>query len=329
MKTYLAAAAVLCASANLASASLLIYEPFDYTPGTIMLPGDITTDIGNGAGIGLVNTSGPNAPLNWYQAGTAAAGTTRHQIASSGLTGPAGFPASIGNAAIMEGGASGRSDFKEMARMNLPGGPYLPGADPLYYSVLLNVSDLTGLTTANTNANANNDLIIGFNNGGYQTAPTPNTWAGELVIRLGSDSSHFNLGIRASTTVANTTYWSGDLNPNSTYLIVARWTEGATAGTGGLSELWINPDSSTFGTGVAPTPNGSTVGTFSATGTNDHTNSLLIGAGIGAGTNPNEVRLDEIRVGTTWADVTAVPEPASLSVVGLAATGLLARRRRA
>jgi hypothetical protein len=177
---------------------------------------------------------------------------------------------------------------------------------------LLRVSDLTGLTTLNTNANANNDLIIGFNNQTGASATTPNTWAGELTIRLGSVANSYNLGIRASTTAANTTFWEPtNYTTSDTLLIVARWTEGATAGTGGLSELWVNPSGASFGAAVAPAADGSTVGTFSTSGTSDHTNSLLIGAGIAAGTNPNTTLIDEIRVGTTWADVTsaaAVPE---------------------
>jgi hypothetical protein len=38
--------------------------------------------------------------------------------------------------------------------------------------------------------------------------------------------------------------------------------------------------------------------------------------------------LDEIRVGTEWADVAPVPEPTALALFGLGAVGLLARRRR-
>ena len=305
--------AVLCACGvvSTASAGLLIYEPFDYTAGSgsTIVPGSTSINSGNG----LVDNYGPNAPTTWVEAGSFTSGTTPHQITSPGLTAPTGFPSNIGNAAAMIGGASGRSDFKEMGRMNLPGGPYNPGASvtPLYYSLLLKVSDLTGLTTLHTNANANNDLIIGFNNVTGTLGTTPNTWADELTIRLGSDSSHYNLGIRASTTAANTTFWEPtDYSTNDTLLIVTRWTEGSTAGSGGLSEIWVNPSSSSFGAASAPGADGSTVGTFSASGANDHTNSILIGAGIAAGSNPNEIDIDEIRVGTDWASVT-IPEPST------------------
>jgi hypothetical protein len=216
--------------------------------------------------------------------------------------------------------------------MDLPGatgnasGPYGPNT-VLYYSALVKVADLTGLTTAHTNANANNDLIMGFNNT-IDTSALPSTWAGELTIRLGSVANTYNLGIRGSTTAANTTYWSGDLNPGDTHMVVVRFTEGATAGTGGLSDLWLDPSGASFGAASAPAPDGSTIGTYTASASADHTDSILIGAGIAAGSNPNETDVDEIRVGTTWNDVTTVPEPASVGLLTLGAC-IAARRRRA
>ena len=298
-----------------ASAALLIYEPFDYTAGSAIIPGLTTTNSGNG----LVDTYGPNAPTTWVQTGAKATGTTPHQVSSPGLTAPAGFAASVGNAAALEGGASGRSDNAEMARMTLPGGPYLTSS-VVYYSLLLNVSDLTGLTVLHSNLNAANDMIISLNNASGTQAGRPSLFADMLTIRAGSAANTYNLGIRSSTTANNTTFFdSTDYAPNTTLLVVTRFTEGATAGTGGLSELWINPSSVSFGAVSAPAADGSSAGTYSSAGANDHTNSLLIGAGIAPGSNPNVVTVDEIRVGTTWADVTptAVPEASAFLTIGL------------
>jgi hypothetical protein len=294
-----------------ALADLLIYEPFDYSP-----PGS--------AIIGQTDTYSPGSPA-WARAGTASTTTIVHQVASGSLTGPSGFPASVGNSGDLKG-----VDTTEYGRLGL-GAEYTNNAS-LYYSVLVNVPTVTGLTTAHTNPNANNDGIIAFNNA-TGAGTRPSVWAGELTMRLGGASGTFDLGIRASTTAngAGNTYWSADLTAGQTYLVVVNFTEGATAGLGGLSSLWINPSSATFGAAIAPTADGSSVGTYSTGSANDHTDALIIGAGIAAGADPNDTYVDEIRVGTTWGDVTGVPEPSTLALAGFGLLGLMgwsrARRR--
>jgi len=312
MKTSLAliAAAMFTAfSSTPASASLLIYEPFDYTPS-------------GSAIIGQTDIYSPGSPT-WARAGTAAA--VVHQVTTPSLPAPSGYPASVGNAGLMLGGPAG-GDFNEYARMSL--GAQYGASSTLFYSLLLDVPNIAGLTTAHSNLNANNDGIIAFNNN-TGAGTKPSIWAGELTMRLGASSSLFNLGVRASQTAASTTYWSADLTPGLTYLVVVGYTSSATPGTGGLSSLWINPSSATFGAPVAPAADGSTVGSMNATGSNDHVDSLIIGAGIAAGADPTQTIIDEIRVGTTWGEV--VPEPSALVLAGLGALSLVswsrARRR--
>ena len=300
-------------SSTPASADLLIYEPFDYSAGVPI--------------IGQQDLYSPGSPT-WARAGTVGTATVHHVVTPS-LTAPSGFPASVGNGGFTVGGPTATADFKEYARMSL-GSEYGVNAT-LYYSLLLNVPSTTGMTVANTNPNANNDGIIAFNNATGTSAGEPNTWAGELTMRLGSVANTFNLGVRASTTpngVGNT-YWTGDITTTSTHLVVVGFTEGATPGLGGLSSLWLDPSSGTFGALSAPTADGSTIGTYSATGANDHTDSLILGAGIATGTDPNQTLVDEIRAGTTWADVTAVPEPATATLAGLGLLAFIGFYRRA
>jgi hypothetical protein len=295
MKTVIASITLGVLSACLASrafADVLIYEPFNYSSG--------------GAIIGQTDSSSPGSQT-WARAGTAAA--TVHSVASGSLTGPSGFPASIGNA-----GSLANVDNTEYARMSL-GSSYGANAS-LYYSLLVNVPATNGLTTPNSNLNANNDGIVAFNNASGASGTRPSTWAGELTMRLGATANTFDLGIRASTTAAGTTYWSADLTPGTTYFVVVNFTEGATPGSGGLSSMWINPNSSTFG-GSAPAADGSSTGTYTTSASADHTDSLIIGAGIAAGADPNQTLVDEIRVGNTWADVTTVPEPTLGALAGL------------
>ncbi len=314
--------AVVCISlaASTSSAAMLIYEPFDYTAGQPIA--------------GQVNPSG-----TWNAAGTA--GSAVHSVGSPGLTSPSGFPAASGNMADMV-----NTDTTEFDRLNIPDA-FNPDLSPkyganstLYYSLLLNVPSVAGLNTPNSNLNANNDMIIAFNNG--LGTGRPSNWAGELVIRQGSAADTYNLGIRASNTPGGTatghTYWTGDIAAGGTHLVVARYVQGPTDSSGAddSNDLWLDPSSAFFclDESSVPAPDGSAQGTINASSpTNNYAAALIIGAGISnvaATQNPDHTYLDEIRVGTTWADVTCVtvPEPASLGLFVIGCVLLSWSRRR-
>jgi hypothetical protein len=278
------------ASFTSAFADLLIYEPFNYPPGsTIVGQTDLVT----------------SATAIWNEAGTNNA-AVRHQVVSGSLS---GLPFTQGNA-----GNTKNIDINELARMNLPS-QYNPATKPgytLYYSLLLNVPSTSGMTVSHTNLNANNDVIIALNNNAGAQNTRPSVWAGELVLRLGSDTNKYNIGIRASTTAAGTTFFTGDLATNQTHFVVVEYVAGTTAGTGGSNILWLDPDPSSFGT-TPPAASGETDGTFSTGASNDHADSMLLGAGIAAGATPSDIYVDEIRVATTWADVTATNLPVTIT----------------
>lgn len=321
------------AMAASASASTLIYEPFSYTSGQAIAGQNNTTSA---------------QPETWWDAGTV--GSTVHQVGTPGLTSPTGFPAATGNMADLKGGTSG--GYTEYDRINIPNAfngnatagytAAYAGGSTLYYSLLLNVpanfsgTSIAGMGTAanHTNPNENNDGLIAFNNVQGSQAGRPSAWNGELVIRKGAASDTFNLGVRGSTTTAGTTYFTGDLTPGQTYLIVVEAQINATD-TDGTNSLWVNPSAASYGALTAPAPNGSSNGIGSNAGT-WNMESLLIGAGIASGAAPTDTYMDEIRVGTTWADVTsvpaAVPLPAAagggmLLLAGLAGSSAYRRRR--
>lgn len=316
------AAACAVGAVSQVRAAQLIYEPFNSANQQT-------------AGTAITGTN-PTTPATgtWLDAGTV--GSPAHQIASPGLTSPAGFPAAAGNMGDLK-----NADYTEFERLNIPNAfntdlsPKYGAGSTLYYSLLLDVPSIAGLNTPNSNANVNDGNIISFNNSQGAQAARANSWNGELTIRLGSTAGTYNLGVRASTTTANTTYWTGDLNPGDTHLIVVQATLGSAPGTAAndSNSIWLDPSAATFGAAVAPSPSGSSNGAASATAANDSMQSILIGAGIdstGTSKNPNDVYVDEIRVGDTWADVTAVPtpEPTTIGLLACGALGLAARRRR-
>jgi hypothetical protein len=296
---------------NPASATQLIYEPFDYT-----------------AGEPIAGQKNIAADATWEEAGRQ--GPILHQVIAGSLT-RSGVPASKGNAGMVT-----NSDGLEFDRIALP---RTYGTNTtLYYSTLLNVPSVSGLTVGNSNLNANNDPLMMFNNFAGATTIEPTNWAGELVIRLGSTPGTYNLGIRASNTPTNTnpghTYWSGNLNTGDTHFIVVRYVQGndASLGSDDLNSMWIDPDPATFGASEAdaPAPDGSSQGTINANSPQFNVAaSLAIGAGIAPGNAPSQTNIDEIRVGETWVDVTTVPEPASMGAVIVVSTLLMQRRRDA
>ncbi len=139
---FFSAVGIISLVASTASAALIVYEPFDYTVGSAI--------------IGQTNTYSPGSPV-WNQTVTGTPAASVHQAVSGSLSGPNGYPTNIGNSGDMLNG-----DFAEIPRLNLPQ-QYGPSST-LYYSLLLDVPDVAGLTIAHTNVNANNDLLIAFNN---------------------------------------------------------------------------------------------------------------------------------------------------------------------
>ncbi len=151
---------------------------------------------------------------------------------------------------------------------------------------------------------------------------TGNTnYAAPVWLRADTGGVGYNIGLsNKSNSTAN--YSSSVTSLNTTVFIVGSYT--FVTGTGNdTSSLWINPSSSTFG-GSAPSASLTAVG---GTDQADISQFLLRGA---AG-SPSGL-FDELRVGTSWADVTpaAIPEPSTYAAIlgGVALLGVAARRRR-
>ena len=152
----------------------------------------------------------------------------------------------------------------------------------VYASALINVSNLTGLTTTG-------DYFMHFATTAGATGVT--TFASRLFIR--ATATGFNLGIvNQSGTGSSTTYIGAEYTPGVTYLVVMKYNT-----TTNTASLWVNP---TVG-GTEPTPS-----LINSTGANTapQIRSICIRQAGSAAAGTGNIQIDEIRVGTTWAYVT-------------------------
>lgn len=280
-------------------AGLIVYEPFDYTANTRVL--------------GQAN---PSTGTPWRLAAQSpATDTTAINVASGNLTTPPILAPAVGNSATINGVGNLSGGANRLAFNSSSTGFAADSGNTIYYSLLLRGDALTGSN------NTIGGFFIGLNNTGDTASTTnPSAVAARIQARIDpTDASKYDLGIfRNVAATSGATSWSAPLDLSSTHFIVASIEQ--VAGTGNdIARIWIDPDPSTFGSPTVP----------AATRTDNTTGGTDIGAlSIILRQSPAPLfSLDEIRVGTTWGDVTA-PEPASISLLGLCiAIGTLGRRR--
>jgi hypothetical protein len=152
--------------------------------------------------------------------------------------------------------------------------------DTVYYSFIMNVNSMAGVTDTN---------------GGYfaTLGSSSNTFGATLWTKR-VDDGVYNLGVEVRTDAPNTTFDTTGLVAGTTYFVVVGYTYGAAASDDTVS-LWINP---TIG-GVQPA---ATI-TDTHTGTDLATLSNFILRQDSTTETPN-MSVDELRIGTTWAQVT-------------------------
>ena len=303
-------AAALCAfPCTSASAALVRYEPFDHTP----------------VGSTVEGKTNPDGET-WVGAYSNATAPSLIKVASGSLAVPSAMPASFGNAAEIDGGPSSVATNPEAAgkALRLPFaslGIAVNSGGTIYYSMALRIDELTGAT------NTTGGFFVALNNSTTATTTEPTAGAARLQSRIDpNDATKYNLGIfRNVSATAAATSWSGPLTVGETVFIVASY-EAVAGNQNDIARLWINPDSSTLGDGsFSPlTTPPTVVDNTTLTGTDIGIFSILLRQSPAP-----HVTLDELRVGTTWADVTPVPEPGAIASVGLAGLTLLGRRRRA
>jgi len=139
-------------------------------------------------------------------------------------------------------------------------------------------------------------------------------------MRLARDGADINvITLRSDNGAANWSFFNDKDNTGvvRTELVFAVFSIDFGA-TGDIMTGWLNPDA-----GVAsPTGEDFTSG-YSQTG-----NDLSFDGFALRSPTSTVFHIDEIRVGTTFADVAPLPEPATLALLGIGGLGLLLRRKR-
>jgi PEP-CTERM motif len=163
----------------------------------------------------------------------------------------------------------------------------------IYYSFLLDV----------TTADGANDYVTSLNPG----TTAPNGGSDALAVYVYSNNT---LGIR---TAGESTVHTPTLSLDTTYLVVVDYDFDTTT-----ANLWLDPVAGDSQPAVTESLAGS--GTVTA----------IDDVGFKAQATTGDFLVDNLRIGTTWTDVTpaAVPEPSAFALAGLGLLGLVARFRR-
>lgn len=154
----------------------------------------------------------------------------------------------------------------------------------IYYSFLLNISSMTGVTDAN---------------GGYLAAFGSNTTnLGGTLWSKRIDDTSFNLGIEVRTaTGTSTTFDAATYQTGQTYFIVVGYTFNPAASDDSV-DLWVNPT-------INAAQPAATITDPQTTGGTDLASISTFLLRQDSTTETPFVQVDELRIGTTWSEVTS------------------------
>ena len=248
------------------------YEGFDYTVGNNL------TNCGK-----------------WFVAGTS---TAAQLTIASGSLSYNGLAPSQGNKVSFGGNGEG-------ARLSLSS---VVTSGTLYYSFLINFTNISSQGTAS-------QLWAGFNNTAGAQSGLPGTLGAKFYTKTNSVLGGFLIGVMnnsssGSDIVYEDTNTVHHLANETNFIVGAYQIVGAFGGTDDYSQMWINPDSSTFGSNAPPAATLTTTTGGGLTGSGVASFALMNRlAGTGAAMYGY---IDELTIGTSWADVT--PTPSSIAI---------------
>ncbi len=339
-----------------ASAALLLYEPFDYTTGDRL----------GGSGTSPVGKVAPNGQT-WITRSPAGGGTynpANDTLITAGNLSYSGLAPSIGNSVRYGSSANtGAGLYTDAIAL-----PNAINSGSVYYSMIVRLNGAivtqprTSFTSLSTeSADPTTDAGLGLGTSSGTAAPLPaSAWirnSGTTDYHLGSGKiSTDGMGPSASapswqSSAAGHPYANQQGNTAGTgqdyatiaddlYFIVMKYTFNAGGTSNDTVSMWVNPIASTLGDNAgeanASGAGGSYYSAINANVTTANADAsqirsfLLIGQALASAASARSIdtSLDELRIGTTWADVTptVIPEPGTLLLLGLG--GLMVGIRR-
>ncbi|MEY4386057.1 MAG: hypothetical protein RLY20_1340 [Verrucomicrobiota bacterium] len=174
----------------------------------------------------------------------------------------------------------------------------------VYLSFILKQTTLSASTTGGTVAGLDDDGAVTTSNGKVAAAlgihiKQTNSTSYLVGIRKGQGASGAGGG-------ADVFYTGASFGTNDVVFIVAKYTFGPGAGDDTVT-LWVNPPTNSFA-GVEPAPS---VAATTTTNTVDAAELQYVFLRCNSSTTSGVNEVDDLRVGTTWADVTPTDGPAA------------------
>lgn len=242
---------------------------------------------------------------------TVASGSSNHIDTHATNLSVGGLAASTGGSISLQGAGSGNNHTFAAQT-----------SGTVFFSFALQVTSLTGFTTTSASS------FVSLQATGNSTA---NKGAGIFMAPV--INSGVTTGYTLNINKLNNAITGGSpsnitLQAGTTYFIVGSYQIVSGSGNDTVS-LWVAPASSSFGATSPAASVSVTSGTDLAT--TSGLNNIIIQQMTGSALLPS-LLIDELRVGTTWADVTpvaAIPEPSSAAaLIGGLAIGFAGLRRR-
>jgi hypothetical protein len=288
-----------------AQAELLLYEGFQYGSTAGAMHGQTVSGT-----VGLTGT---------YSKTGSTSGLANYQTSGLGFS---GFDANGGSLFVSLAPTSSTVNEGMTLSVNLDI-PYEEYTGSLYQSMYVSL--------ATNNISGGND--------GFVTRVFDNTTtSSHLLTAPDSPNSGNNAHVSYNTGTGTATNNGGALVLDTTYLLISRWTNVGGAG-GGNANLWIFTESAynnwlTDGALESDLTAKATIRSTNTSGTpalfNDGGSFIVaLSEGSNVGTLSISGTIDEIRIGTTLADVAPIPEPnsAGLALLALVGFGAFTRRR--